>query len=212
MDKQLLKKLIEKELTQADIVRELKCSQTNVRYWLKKHNLKPHVKLASKRSRKKRTTVCGYCGTEFLKEVRTIQTNKMLGHKNYCCKKCQNKAKEKFVFVKCANCGKKIKKTPAELRASKSGRSFCNRHCASIVNNSVYKSGKNSGNYKDGRASYRYRALAYYNSKCSVCGYNIEKVLQVHHRDKDRKNNSVENLDVLCPTCHKEYHVGIRNY
>jgi hypothetical protein len=40
----------------------------------------------------------------------------------------------------------------------------------------------------------------------------IEAVLEVHHKDSDRTNNELENLDVLCPTHHTEYQLGIRKY
>lgn len=43
--------------------------------------------------------------------------------------------------------------------------------------------------------------------KCADCGYKkYPKVLQVHHIDENRKNNSIENLVVLCPTCHNVRH------
>jgi 5-methylcytosine-specific restriction endonuclease McrA len=32
------------------------------------------------------------------------------------------------------------------------------------------------------------------------------KVLQVHHKDRDRHNNKLENLEMLCPTCHEVEH------
>jgi len=40
MKKSVLKKLIEKDFSTRAMARELECSQTNVRYWLNKYNLK----------------------------------------------------------------------------------------------------------------------------------------------------------------------------
>lgn len=35
------------------------------------------------------------------------------------------------------------------------------------------------------------------------CAYDAhEQMLDVHHRDGDRKNNKIENLEVLCVWCH----------
>lgn len=40
--------------------------------------------------------------------------------------------------------------------------------------------------------------------KCSDCGASDN--LHVHHKDGDIHNNSILNLDLLCPTCHEKYH------
>ena len=51
--------------------------------------------------------------------------------------------------------------------------------------------------------SYRERALKAYGATCNRCGYSdIEEMLDVHHRDKNRKNSKLENLEVLCVWCH----------
>jgi 5-methylcytosine-specific restriction endonuclease McrA len=39
---------------------------------------------------------------------------------------------------------------------------------------------------------------------CSKCG--SERYLQVHHIDKNKFNNSDDNLKLLCYNCHKEIH------
>jgi len=43
---------------------------------------------------------------------------------------------------------------------------------------------------------------------CIVCKYNDFPILELHHIDKDRKNNSTTNVVVLCPNCHKKVHKG----
>jgi 5-methylcytosine-specific restriction endonuclease McrA len=44
-------------------------------------------------------------------------------------------------------------------------------------------------------------------STCERCGYNkCLSALQVHHLDKNRSNNRLENLMVLCANCHCEVH------
>jgi len=43
--------------------------------------------------------------------------------------------------------------------------------------------------------------------KCERCGYNkIPEILQLHHKDGNRKNNTRENIILLCPNCHEEVH------
>lgn len=41
---------------------------------------------------------------------------------------------------------------------------------------------------------------------CELCGENIERQPNVHHKDMDRKNNDETNLSVLCSGCHHEIH------
>ena len=54
-------------------------------------------------------------------------------------------------------------------------------------------------------ASKNYRKLAFetYDPICAVCGFGIKDVLEVAHLDGNRAHNNVENLAILCPTCHK---------
>jgi hypothetical protein len=41
---------------------------------------------------------------------------------------------------------------------------------------------------------------------CQVCGYNKYKILQIHHKDRNKFNNNLENLELICPNCHYEKH------
>ena len=40
---------------------------------------------------------------------------------------------------------------------------------------------------------------------CAACG-SVKK-LNVHHKDRNRKNNDYSNLEVLCPNCHSIEHM-----
>jgi len=67
--------------------------------------------------------------------------------------------------------------------------------------NGYYK-GKNSNKWK-----YYTKARNHYGEICADCGWKkYPEVLQVHHIDENRRNNSIENLIVLCPTCHNVKH------
>jgi 5-methylcytosine-specific restriction endonuclease McrA len=63
-----------------------------------------------------------------------------------------------------------------------------------------------------GKKQYRQIAFEYLEPTCSICGYSDTRVLEVHHKDGDRSNNLLTNLDILCPTHHTEYDLGIRTY
>ena len=46
-------------------------------------------------------------------------------------------------------------------------------------------------------------------TKCMRCGYSeFPEILEIHHLDRDRKNNSKINLLVLCASCHSALHRG----
>jgi Zn finger protein HypA/HybF involved in hydrogenase expression len=42
--------------------------------------------------------------------------------------------------------------------------------------------------------------------KCERCGYSKIQILQVHHKDKNRGNNDLDSLELICPNCHYEQH------
>lgn len=52
----------------------------------------------------------------------------------------------------------------------------------------------------------KYRTLYH---KCEKCISTFD--LLVHHIDHNRKNNKIENLQVLCTSCHAIIHKRIRN-
>lgn len=67
--------------------------------------------------------------------------------------------------------------------------------------------GKQTHNWKGGAKSYRKHALQVHGKRCDRCGYaRHPAILQVHHKDRDRQNNNIQNLIPLCPTCHEEVH------
>lgn len=50
-------------------------------------------------------------------------------------------------------------------------------------------------------SGYREKALKELGKKCQECGSSENLV--VHHKDKNRANNNIENLEVLCRSCHQ---------
>ena len=47
---------------------------------------------------------------------------------------------------------------------------------------------------------------------CERCGKKKEDgvIIDIHHKDQDRTNNSRSNLEILCKTCHIKHHQGSR--
>jgi hypothetical protein len=156
--------------------------------------------------------VCSQCGLAFdrLKKQQDFAVKE--GTKKFLCsRKCQSASQRNGKYVPCSVCGKQVYKNLSRLGYSDSGLMFCSKSCANGFNNEQ-RSGENHPLWTNGLGSYRDRALKHYGANCTICGYSIEAVLEVHHRDGNREHNSIENLDVLCPTHHEEFEVGIRTY
>lgn len=132
----------------------------------------------------------------------------------YCCITCcvefrmkNYTPKPKTPNTECFLCKKPLWRKPSSK--SKSGKYFCcNEHKNTATE--LDKGNRDLWSYKDatGRGSYRKRALGNSKTKsCEVCGYSEHPgALQVHHKDCNRSNNSLENLQILCPNCHEEFH------
>lgn len=156
--------------------------------------------------------ICTQCGKIFnrLKKQHDFTMGKG-AKKILCSRKCQSSSQKVGIEKPCSVCGKEVYKTPSKVSRSESGLMFCSKSCANGSNNTL-RSGENHPNWINGIGSYRDRALKHYGKACTICGYAIEQVLEVHHRDGDREHNEIENLDVLCPTHHEEFEFGVRSY
>jgi 5-methylcytosine-specific restriction endonuclease McrA len=50
------------------------------------------------------------------------------------------------------------------------------------------------------------RLLELRGQQCERCRYSKYEILQVHHKDRNRQNNELSNLELICPNCHYEEH------
>lgn len=64
--------------------------------------------------------------------------------------------------------------------------------------------GENNHQYKTGIGTYSKKGFEHYGKICNRC--NSTKFLLVHHKDEDRTNNELKNLEVLCKSCHQKHH------
>lgn len=55
---------------------------------------------------------------------------------------------------------------------------------------------------------YRKFALDHKQNVCERCGEDDVMCLEVHHKDRNRDNNRLSNLAVLCANCHSKEHRG----
>lgn len=110
------------------------------------------------------------------------------------------------VELECAYCGKHFMRAKSKA-VSRSGLYFCCREhkdLAQRIESGESFEAMRPDHYNSGGAStYRERAFREYPHKCAVCGWTEdESILQVHHIDEDRSNADLDNLIILCPTCH----------
>lgn len=72
--------------------------------------------------------------------------------------------------------------------------------------NIPWNNGTKGNNYKViGKYNYRIRAFIEFDNSCKIC--LKEENLQVHHIDMNRENSEIENLMILCASCHRKIHV-----
>ncbi|MEX2029204.1 MAG: HNH endonuclease [Candidatus Paceibacterota bacterium] len=82
----------------------------------------------------------------------------------------------------------------------------CSRSCANVQRTGIkYHLGSPRDKVKSQQAL-KIRLLKERGKKCERCDYDKYEILQVHHKDKNRNNNNLENLALICPNCHYEEH------
>ena len=135
------------------------------------------------------------------------ESNAKRGWGKYCSIKCRTKAQFNGKWVKCVNCGKNIYRTPRDYRKSSSNRFFCSVSCHCSWENRNVRCGVNAPNWIAGESAYRDLLRRFkIPFECSKCGISDKRVLIVHHKDGNRKNNSINNLERLCCNCHAVLH------
>lgn len=85
-------------------------------------------------------------------------------------------------------------------------KTTCSRNCANINRTGIiYKIGRPKDKARLQRAL-KIKLLTVRGKKCERCFYSRHEILQVHHKDRNRSNGSLDNLELICPNCHCEEH------
>lgn len=152
---------------------------------------------------------CKICSKIFYSKPSWIKK----GGGKYCSIDCSSKARMKGKVVKCSTCNNEIYKTLKAINKSESGKLFCNKQCSLEWLSSKFV-GKKHPNWTNGEFSYK-ETLKRSNicQICILCETENKKVLIVHHIDKNRKNNTPQNLIWICRNCHFLVHNhDVENY
>ena len=93
-----------------------------------------------------------------------------------------------------------------KLILSSLNKKTCNRICANKYRKGIkYKIGRPMDKAKTYRII-KLRLLEEKGKNCERCGYNKQEILQIHHKNRNRADNSYQNLEIICPNCHYEEH------
>lgn len=138
-------------------------------------------------------TVCVICKKGIYKRPVQIKLN---AGQVFCSAACYGVSCRKE--VPCVICGKPI--------LASSHKKTCSRRCANIHRTGIkYKIGSPKDKVKSQQAL-KLRLLKERGRNCERCNYNKYEILQIHHKNRDRKNNDLANLELICPNCHYEEH------
>ena len=165
---------------------------------------------------------CKMCNNEFKRKYPRGGQKKI-----YCSKKCRYSDRLIYECI-CKTCGKKF--TSIHLRKSKEycSVSCIQRHpcqlCGKIITGRVtFQSGEKKfcsracSNFvhRTLNSTLQYMPNGFAKSlkdhgkiMCNRCQIENIQVLVVHHIDRNRKNNSPDNLETLCANCHHKIHWG----
>ena len=145
---------------------------------------------------------CQQCQRDFYAKPYLVRH----GYGIFCSRACHHKGMTKRLGVVCAICSKAINLSPSQIARSNSGKFFCNKSCQTIWRNKEFVGSKHL-RWRGGNTLYR-KILEKSNQKkrCTRCSLKDTRVLAVHHIDKNKKNNKVENLVWMCHNCHYLIH------
>ncbi len=138
-------------------------------------------------------TKCLTCNNPIYRRPLEISKNR---GKVFCSQGCYGKYNRKE--NPCLVCGKPILASANKKTCS---RACANKHRIGIA----YKMNQPRDKVKSQR-SLKMRLLEQRGIVCEMCEYNKVEILEVHHKDRDRNNNELENLALICPNCHAEEH------
>jgi len=98
----------------------------------------------------------------------------------------------------CVICGKLI--------LSGLHKKTCSRSCANKYRTGIkYKINRPRDRVISQRAL-KIRLLKNRGRNCERCNYDKYEILQAHHKNRDRDDNNIDNLELICPNCHFKEH------
>lgn len=157
--------------------------------------VKWYTGLVSEEYIRKPNTKCKVCLKPIYRRPSVLQVN---GQNVFCSQVCYGISCRKEIV--CPVCSKKF--------LAGLNKKTCSRECANKNRAGMgYKMGRQR---KDKVKTFRLlkqRLMEQRGPSCEICKYDKIPILQIHHIDRNRQNNDLSNLRLLCPNCHYEAHL-----
>jgi len=147
----------------------------------------------SEQYKRRPNTHCIVCGKSIYKRPAEIQRSQ---GRVYCSMTCYGISCRKE--IPCVVCGNLIL---SGLNKKTCSRSCANKHRAGIQ----YKMNQPRSKAASQRAI-KIRLIKIRGRQCERCGYEKYEILHIHHKNRNRSNNNLANLELICPNCHYEEH------
>ena len=136
-------------------------------------------------------TQCSICRRKIYRRPTEIKQGRV-----FCSRECFGKSNRKE--KPCIICGTPI--------LSSANKKTCGRSCANKNRAGIKYKGRRLKDKVQTQRRLKVRLLGQRGGSCERCGYDKREILQVHHKDRDRSNNDLVNLELICPNCHCEEH------
>jgi 5-methylcytosine-specific restriction endonuclease McrA len=145
--------------------------------------------------KRKSNTKCAVCGKLIYRRPSQIERN---NGSVFCSIFCYGISTRKE--TPCIVCGKPI--------LASQNKKTCSRACSNTHRIGIkYKQSEPKKDKVKYQQGLKLRLLKMRGMKCEKCGYDKYEILQIHHKDRDRGNNDLDNLELICPNCHYEEHL-----
>jgi hypothetical protein len=139
--------------------------------------------------------------------------------------------------IKCIVCGTPIYRRPVEIKRAKGKafcnvrcygifcrkenpcivckkpilaglhKKTCSRGCANVHRTGIQYNINRPKDKVKSQQALKIRLLRARGRKCERCSYDTYQILEIHHKNRNRKDNSLDNLALICPNCHAEEHL-----
>lgn len=178
--------------------------------------------------------ICPNCNKDFISQTKYINRAKRLNKSLFCSRKCRNESLRIERVVKlCVKCEKNFESLTSENRkfcSSSCSATFFNLrrtitklanclNCNNQVNDKrckfcsqkcfiSYRINKKVNTGEASSNTIKKFLLRTYGHHCFKCRNtqwnNIPITLELEHKDGNSENNSLENVELLCPNCHSQ--------
>jgi hypothetical protein len=142
---------------------------------------------------RKPNTTCSRCGKSIYRRPSELQKT---GGVSYCGAICYGIACRKE--VECVVCKKKM--------LAGLNKKTCSRSCSNVNRIGIEYLRNRPRDKVSTIVALKTRLLKMRGGKCERCEYSKIEILHVHHKNRNRLDNSMKNLEPICPNCHYEEH------